>query len=1397
MSQNLSAIDPSLQALLSALVESGIQLRADGGQLRVLAARGQLTPELRDRISQHKPALLALLDERGAMDETLPPLQRQPGLEHEPFPLTEAQQAYWLGRQDNVELGGFSTHFYVELQRPGLDLGRLEDALQQVIARHGMLRAVFTADGRQRVLADVPRYGIAVQDLRSINGSEVEPALASWRAELSGQTIAPDRWPLFDIRAALLPDGALRLLFCVDMLLMDATSVFLCLDDWRHCYENPNDPLPPLGLSCRDYVMFERSLETTAAYRKARDYWMARIDQLPSAPALPLHRQPASLPEVSFTRRVGRLSGTRWAALKQRAREHGATPSAILLAAFSEVLRAWSTEPSFTLNLTLFNRLPVYPDVKRLVGDFTTTTLLALYAQPGDRFTDRLKRLQRQLAEDLEHRAYSGMRVLRERSRRVGAKAAAMPVVFTSTLALDGKQQGSEGQAWFGEYVYGVSRTPQVWLDHQTIEWQDELGLLWDSVDALFPPGLLDDMLSAYVRLLERLADEPAAWLEHGFDLLPAGQRARRDAANDTAAPRSEILLHYALEQAAQHAPDKTAVVTPQRTLTRAKVDQLANRLAHALRDAGVQAGARVAICIDKGWQQAVAAFGVLKAGAAYVPLDPHWPDTRLAELLESTGARVMLVASDQQMLPLLRDVTVLRVDDDALAHWPHTALEVTVSADALAYIIYTSGSTGRPKGVAVSHRAAVNTIADINRRFGIGEGDVVFGLSALHFDLSVYDLFGTPAAGATLVLPGAAEITDPLAWAASVRRHGVTVWNSVPALMQLLAETVAGEGGALPSLKTVMLSGDWIPLSLPAAVHAVAPHAHVISLGGATEAGIWSIWHPADTIEPHWNSIPYGRPLANQRWHILDANGQDMPEWVAGPLHIAGDGLAEGYWGDPARTAEAFFGHPRTGERLYRTGDLGRYLPDGNIEFLGRADLQLKIQGLRVEPGEVEHALLGHPAVASAAVVATGEHGRRQLVGFAVPRAGQTVDGETLRGFLIARLPGHMVPPQVLLVPRWPLTPNGKLDRAALMRHAAAAAAAPRDKPGPLTAKEQLIADIWKEVLNLSAIGRDDDFFALGGESFSAIQAMTRLGQRLGVRLPLAALLEGRTVAGLAQRLTAVQAPPSPRLTLGLPGKETAPPLVLVHPAGGHVLCYRALAELVASDGGRAVFGLQAPGLGDGLSPIDDLQTLVASHLRQLPPGPCVLGGWSAGGILAFEMARQREKEGMPVQGLVLIDAPSPWPDAPQGDDLTMLAAFLRDADLGFNVDLLTPAEKASHPTLQTLVPLLCERQGLTLPTDLAQLNTVLKVFIATLSAARGCQPGTIKSDLLVIKAADLGSAEFAVHPQSNAPDWGWSAWTTGWIETLTLPGNHHAVLAVPLVQRTAHALMQWLARR
>ncbi|MDQ3406132.1 MAG: AMP-binding protein, partial [Actinomycetota bacterium] len=591
------------------------------------------------------------------------------------------------------------------------------------------------------------------------------------------------------------------------------------------------------------------------------------------------------------------------------------------------------------------------------------------------------------------------------------------------------------------------------------------------------------------------------------------------------------------------------------------------------------------------------------------------------------------------------------------------------------------------------------------------------------------------------------------------------------------------------PSLRLVLLSGDWIPVDLPDRIRRVAPNARVISLGGATEASIWSIFHPVDEVDPTWTSVPYGKPLAGQSWHVLDDAGADAPTWVPGHLHIGGVGLAVGYWNDRERTDAAFVAHPRTGERLYRTGDLGRYLPDGTIEFLGRADFQVKIQGFRVELGEIEHALTKHPAVSRALVTVRDHVSGRQLVAFAV---GSDVDGAELREFLGGSLPRYMVPVSVTVVDRLPLTSNGKVDRRALDALAPSESGPSREYVAPRTEIEAAVAAIWESVLEVSPVGVYDDFFDLGGQSFAGLRVISQISRRVGRRLSLGALLSGRTVAALCEHLGQAQEW-SPLVPLRETSEATT--AFLVHPAGGNVLCYRGLADLVDADW----FALQAPGPDSDQDVPAEIPDFAARYVevirRARPHGPYVLGGWSSGAVIAAEVAHQLELLGEQVSTLFVFDSPAPMP-ASEVDPVSMVLWFLEDLDMGFQADDATETERADlfavpeSERLRAGLELLERRVGRPVAVDDAHLAHTFAVFTGVVRACRVHKPAVIGADVVVMRATGGAVSEFADHPHVADDDWGWRTVTTGRVTGVRVPGTHHTLLGEQHVAEVAAVL-------
>ncbi|MDK0524710.1 non-ribosomal peptide synthetase [Streptomyces sp. ML-6] len=587
--------------------------------------------------------------------------------------------------------------------------------------------------------------------------------------------------------------------------------------------------------------------------------------------------------------------------------------------------------------------------------------------------------------------------------------------------------------------------------------------------------------------------------------------------------------LHSRFAERAARTPDAVAVIARDRRLSYADVDAESARVASLLAGHGTTTGTLVGVVMHKGWEQVVGSLGVLRAGGAYVPMDPHWPARRLADVIAAAGLDTILTQ------PAVRDavdwpegLTVLDVEAPTPfgRNAARTAPDRPVTPRDVAYVIYTSGSTGVPKGVVIEHGPAVNTILDVNDELSLTAHDRVLGLSALHFDLSVYDIFGPLSVGGAVVLPGPQDAREPGNWLSLMAEEGVTVWNGVPALMAMVCEYLTSSQYPDPrppdapsALRAVLMSGDWIPVALPGEIRRFFPRAQQWSLGGATEASIWSIRHrivPEDMALP---SIPYGTSMRNQKVFVADTLLRPRPTWVVGEICIAGTGLAREYLGDEEKTAKSFTVSPHTGERVYRTGDWGRLLPNGEIEFLGRDDMQVKIGGHRVELGDVEAALLRCPEVAGAVVTAPGDRRRRRLVAHVVLEAGAGRTGADIKKAAGELLPPYMVPALVTVWDALPLTANGKVDRASLARH--------EEEPDtedenarPATAEERTLLSLWKGFFETSSLSVLDNFFELGGDSLQAVRLMAKVREELDVSLPVSALFSAPTVRSLAARV-------------------------------------------------------------------------------------------------------------------------------------------------------------------------------------------------------------------------------------------------------------------------------------
>ena len=1020
--------------------------------------------------------------------------------------LNPLQQAYYVAKQAGGRRRWHGGQMYLSFELSDVDVPRLESALGAMIEAHEAMRSTTGRDGSLLVLpAERAPWRIPVFDAED---PDLERLL---RTELTGRTLPLGRWPQFDIRVTRRGAAAtVHLVF--DLIVFDGYSIHRLGRELLARYADPdrNTGTPTVGRGA-------------AAPAEA---WRARLAHLPPGPDLPGPDLPgrAAAPDRARTRLAGTLGG--WHALRALADRHGVGVDMVLLAAFTGVLARHAADPDFAVPVVRWTEA-----VRSAPGEHTVLSWVR--AEEGESVADRAAAYARQIDADPAGCGLTELRrrVLRER----GSRPFEYPVVYTSVV--DVAELPPIGAAATGTWL---SCTPDVSLDCIGLAIGDDtLYYCWDVVAADFADGFLDTAFAEFGTALAELAGTKAA------GPLSAAQRHQiLYEWNDTARWFStERLCHELVADQAAARPDAVAVRGRRGATTFGELNGSANRIAWALLERGVRPGDIVAVRMRRGPEMIAAVLGILKAGAAYLPMEPSLPSARGADMLAQTGTRLVLGTTATPRWDAPDGVAELAVDSlpaDPGAVDPPRQSDV----DSLAYVIFTSGSTGRPKGVAVTHRPVLNLLAWAWRTYGFDEHDIGLLVTSLGFDLSVFDIFGVLGRGGGLYVADEEQQRDPALLLDILLTQPVTFWNSAPATLAQLGPALPAVAAApgRDSLRLVFLSGDYTPLSLPDQVRAVFTGARLVSLGGATEATVWSNYFDIDTIDPRWHSIPYGRPIDNARYHVLDEALRPCPVGAAGDLYIGGACLSSGYYRRPELTAERFIVDPfadTPGARLYRTGDRAAYFPDGNLCFLGRLDGQVKIRGFRVELGEIEHRLRAHPGVREVVVLAEASGGDHRLTAFVMPESTPPPVAQ-LRAFAAETLPSYMVPNFVTFLESFPATANGKLDREALLHGVPVAAAATTVPPAAMVAGAAEVAALFAEVLGVERVDTHEDLWDQGATSFTVVQVSNLLQARYGHRIPVSAVLAEPTATGIARVLaeaaavdnTAVDKPQPPTPT-------------------------------------------------------------------------------------------------------------------------------------------------------------------------------------------------------------------------------------------------------------------------
>ena len=941
----------------------GIKLTLkDGKNISYRTSKGMLDENILQYMKEHKAEIVAYLQSNEHVENNTEneKVTHDESARYQSFPLTDIQNAYYSGRQSSYELGRTGCYTYIEIKAELIDVERFQDAWHKTIMKHDMLRAVITKDGKQVVKEELDMPVLEVREVSVSQGLENSFEVKKMREQMYAYDFAVGSWPMHKF---IISQGKTYSIihFCVDMLIADYISINIILNDVLATYYGEKTvPLDDNDITFRDIVLSKKKKNN----EKAKEYWQKKIREdefkRPELPVIGIKNKSSEKSCVLFHRKKMILDSNGYETLKNIAAQNGVTISNAILAVYVSVLSKWSNSKQMCVNVTLMQRSAKELNI---IGDFTSVDILSVSVDNSS-FIDLTKRIQQTLLKDMAHMDFSGVEVLREINRYTDENRI-FPVVFTSTVGEEKKKSYAADL----QIIEGISRTPQVWIDCQVLERKGELEIHWDIRDGIFKENVISDMFATFENTIKKIALN-SDWTSKDILVFATDYFTDRIFYNQAKRDIPPKMLYDGVLKNIKKRPDMVAVIDNEKKYTYQEFGVYIQSVVQLLQSNGAKRGDNIAIIQPRGIWQVASAIGSMIVGCAFVPIDVNQPLVRQQKIILSSNSRFILAADsinaqlgdmfEEKIIHLsLQDVTIINVIGNPVA-----------TQDDLAYIIFTSGTTGVPKGVMITHKAAENTICDMNEKFNVSESDTFLALTKLSFDLSIYDVFGCFDAGGTLIIPKESSAANPIYWLELIEKHEITIWNSVPALLKILLQEVnEANQEKIQSLRLILLSGDVIDNKLPGKVRELLTDYQMISLGGATEGSIWSLyWDITDFSDD--TLVPYGIPLSNQKMFVLDDNFRQCPNNVMGEIFIGGVGLANGYYGDKELTEEKFPYSIELEERLFRTGDIGYYTEAGILMICGRKDNQIKINGNRVEIGEIESVIKETKEAADCSVI-------------------------------------------------------------------------------------------------------------------------------------------------------------------------------------------------------------------------------------------------------------------------------------------------------------------------------------------------------------------------------------------------------------------------------------------
>ncbi|QDK79696.1 amino acid adenylation domain-containing protein [Spirosoma sp. KCTC 42546] len=1328
-------------------------------------------------------------------------------------PATEPQTEVWAACQLGGDDASRAFNESVSLRFNGyLHKNALEQAWQALVQRHEALHSAFSADGRQMCVFGQLSIDLIYQDCADKTPAEQEQIIKEYVKQDALYLFDLLNGPLAKVGLIKLSDTSHHFTLTAHHIVCDGWSLGIMLQDLSalySAYAQHRLPALPEAPTYSQYAADQLQFLTTKEYQEIEKFWVDQYKESVPLLDLPTDFARPTLRTYKIARRDYPLGDTLGLAVKKMGAKAGCSFVTTLMASFEVFLYRLTGQDHIVLGLPTSGQSAT--GYLGLVGHCVNLLPLRSFPRSELSFLQFLKQRKEDVLDAYEHQQLTFGSLLKKISIvRDPSRVPLVPVIFNVDMGLD------DGVNFYGLDYQLISNPREygavdLFLNISGSSSTAELVLEWSYNTDLFKESTIDRMMGEFENVLEAVVANPSILIE---DILLADQfeqLRKLTLWNNTAADYpGTSSLQALLDQTAASQPDKTALVfTKGQTLTYRELNERANQIAHAILTYGLGSDkqkAVVGVVMDRSPELVITLLAVLKAGAAYVPIDPEYPHDRVAFMLADSSASMLITskkyhtgerATYQTAGPLSNQPTVVLIEQvlAELETYPKSAPNVPVTGHDLAYILYTSGSTGQPKGVLIEHHNLVNLLYSMIAWPGITKDDALLAVTTVSFDIAGLELYLPLLVGATLVLADAEMTKDGRALLEAIPNWQISMIQATPVTYKMML--AAGWEERLP-LK-ILCCGE--PMSKDLAQKLTARCGSLWNMYGPTETTIYST---GKQILASDEIITIGRPIQNTQVYILDEHLNPLPEGSIGEIYLAGEGVARGYLNRPELTRDKFVPNPFDKSRkrmMYRTGDLGKFMADGEIHCLGRIDQQVKVRGYRIELGEIEHALITQPGIREAVVVAREERpGDQRLIAYVVTNPLLSTDafrGQVLvwRTKLQEVLPVYMVPTDFVSLPQLPITPNGKIDRNALPKPASLLQTSGNEtEPG--TETEKLIAAIWKEALGIDKIDIDADFFELGGHSMIAVQVMTQLEKETGKRLPLSTLLTYPSVRKLAQLVQADAKPTNWKSLVPIQPEGRKVPIYIIHGIGLNLLNFSSLLSYM--DPEQPIYGLQARGL-DGIDePLDDIGEIAAFYLTEVleqnPTGPYAIAGYSFGGYVALEMARQLKAMGKEVKMLAMFDT-----NAQESDLNRSLASWLQRKIL------------RQFPKFVWFTSSLVSKPGATLRYQQVYVERQVDRLLKAVGLREKPKPKE-GLDLFeqIIEKHESAFAKYTMKPYDGIVDLfkaqvrlyfvddnkylGWKKYALKGVRVHNVPGDHELMLLPPNDKEFAHSLQRAL---